>query len=71
MLLAGPLSVGLGRLPAIGGAAEGVERVSAASESRPEAGYRFGSDRGSPNQGSTLASKRVMAQIRSPARVRT
>ena len=32
------------------------------------AGY---SDRGSPNQGSTPASKRVMAQIRSPARVST
>ena len=28
-------------------------------------------DRGSPNQGSTLFSKRVMAQIRSPVRVRT
>jgi hypothetical protein len=35
------------------------------------ASYRLGSDRGSPNHGSTLASKRVMAQIRSPARVRT
>jgi len=33
--------------------------------------YRLGSDRGSPNHGSTLASKRVMAQIRSPARVST
>jgi len=33
--------------------------------------YRLGSDRGSPNQGSTLLSKRVMAQIRSPVRVRT
>jgi hypothetical protein len=30
-----------------------------------------GSDRGSPNHGSTLSSKRVMAQIRSPVRVRT
>jgi hypothetical protein len=29
------------------------------------------SDRGSPNHGSTLASKRVMAQIRSPVRVST
>jgi hypothetical protein len=28
-----------------------------------EAGYRLGSDRGSPNQSSTLASKRVMPQI--------
>ena len=33
--------------------------------------YGLGSDRGSPNHGSTLLSKRVMAQIRSPARVRT
>ena len=38
---------------------------------RSEAGYRLGSDRGSPNHGSTLLSKRVMAQIRSPVRVRT
>jgi hypothetical protein len=36
-----------------------------------EAGYRLGSDRGSPNHGSTLASKRVMAQIWPPARVNT
>jgi hypothetical protein len=36
-----------------------------------KASYRVGSDRGSPNQGSTLLSKRVMAQIRSPVRVRT
>ena len=28
-----------------------------------EAGYRLGSERGSPNHGSTLASKWVMAQI--------
>ena len=35
------------------------------------AAYRLGSDRGSPNQGSALFSNRVMAQIRSPARVRT
>ncbi len=35
------------------------------------AGYRLGSDRGSPNQGSTPLSKRVRAQIRSPVRVRT
>ncbi len=33
--------------------------------------YRLGSDRGSPNQGSMLFSKRVKAQIRSPVRVRT
>jgi hypothetical protein len=36
-----------------------------------EAAYRLGSDRGSPNHGSTLLSKRVKAQIRSPVRVRT
>ena len=35
------------------------------------AGYQLGSDRGSPNHGSTLASKRVMAQIWPPARVST
>ena len=35
------------------------------------AGYRLGSDCGSPNHGSTLLSKRVMAQIRSPVRVST
>ena len=33
--------------------------------------YRLGSDRGSPNHGSTVFSKRVIAQISSPARVRT
>ena len=37
----------------------------------PAAGYRLGSERGSPNQGSTLLSKRVMAQIRPPVRVST
>src|ERR1035438_1998304 len=37
---------------------------------RLDAGYELGSDRGSPNDGRTLFSKRVMAQIRSPARVR-
>ena len=36
-----------------------------------EAGYRLGSDRGNPNHGSTLVSKRVIAQIRSPVRVST
>ncbi|HEY3262537.1 MAG TPA: ABC transporter permease [Pseudonocardiaceae bacterium] len=41
------------------------------SRARSEAGYRLGIDRGSPNHGSTLLSKRVMAQIRSPVRVRT
>ena len=35
------------------------------------AGYWLGSDRGSPNHGSTLASKRVMPQICPPARVST
>jgi hypothetical protein len=41
------------------------------SRLRSEASYRSGSDRGSSNQGSTLFSKRVRAQIRSPARVGT
>ena len=36
-----------------------------------DAGYGLGSDRGSPNDGRTLFSKRVMALIRSPLRVRT
>ena len=45
--------------------------LAAAHVPLPEAGYRLGSDRGSPNHGSTLFSKRVMAQIRSPVRVRT
>jgi hypothetical protein len=45
--------------------------TSAMLESHAEAAYRLGSDRGSPNHGSTLLSKRVMAQIRSPVRVRT
>jgi hypothetical protein len=46
-------------------------RNAAAQIYRPEAGYRPGSDRGSPNHGSTLLSKRVMAPIRSPVRVIT
>ena len=37
----------------------------------PPAGYRLGSDCGSPNDGRTPLSKRVMARIRSPVRVRT
>ncbi len=37
----------------------------------PEARYRLGSERGSPKAGRTVFSKRVMAQIRSPLRVRT
>jgi hypothetical protein len=34
-------------------------------------GYRLGSDRGNSNHGNTVFSKRVMAAIRSPLRVRT
>src|SRR3954470_13803624 len=37
-------------------------RSARAASSCPGAGYRLGSDRGSPNHGSTLAPKRVMAQ---------
>jgi ketosteroid isomerase-like protein len=48
--------------PAAGGAARPPS---------PQARYRSGSDRGSPNQGSTLLSKRVRAQIRSLVSVRT
>lgn len=33
--------------------------------------YRLESDRGSPKDGKTLFSKRIIAQIRSPVRVRT
>src|SRR5215472_19321089 len=44
---------------------------SAGGDSGRRAGHRAGSDRGSPNHGSTLLSKRVMAQIRSRARVST
>jgi hypothetical protein len=33
--------------------------------------YRVGRDRGRPKRASALLSNRVMAQIRSPARVRT
>ena len=69
--LAGQLSVGFGRLLAVGGAADGGEHVSATRSAAREAGYRLGTDRGSPNHGSTLASKRVMAQIWPPARVST
>src|SRR5215469_5069518 len=46
-------------------------RIAAAHYRCSKAGHRFGSDRGSPKDGSTLLSKRVMAQIRSPARVST
>jgi hypothetical protein len=55
-----------------------TSRISKRSRSRrktprahSETGYRLGSDRGSPNHGSTLLSKRVTEQIRSPVRVRT
>src|SRR5262245_9134378 len=47
------------------------QAITVQAEPRPEAGYRLGSDRGSPNHGSTLLSKRVIAQIRSPLRVMT
>jgi hypothetical protein len=69
--LAGQLSVGFGRLLVVGGAADGGERISATSKDAREAGYRLGSERGSPNHGSTLASKRVMPQIWPPAMVST
>jgi hypothetical protein len=45
----------------VGAAAGRVLRARPAAAR--EADYRLGSDRGSPNHGSTLASKRVMAQI--------
>src|SRR5262245_49625198 len=45
--------------------------LSLPSIHRWEAGYRLESDDGSPNHGSTPFSKRVMAQIQSPVRVRT
>jgi hypothetical protein len=38
---------------------------------RVGAGYGLRSERGSPNEGKTLFSKRVRVQIRSPVRVRT
>src|SRR5947207_432806 len=46
-------------------------RIAAAHYRCSKAGHQAGIDRGSPNHGSTLASKRVMPQIRSPARVST
>jgi hypothetical protein len=39
--------------------------------SQVKLGHRLGSERGSPNHGSTEFSKRVRAQIRLPARART
>jgi hypothetical protein len=80
-LLAAALAQFLSSAPAAGGPehirylAETYERglaeYDAAHVRRPMAGYRLGSDRGSPNHGSRLFSKWLMAQIRSPARVRT
>ena len=52
-----------------GSALECTTPFAAAHIHRSEAGYRLGSDRGSPNHGSTLFSKRVMAEIRSPLSV--
>ena len=49
----------------------GRTRSARAASMAREAGYRPGSERGSPNHGSTLASKRVMPQIWPPARVST
>jgi hypothetical protein len=54
-----------GRLSRSEGGSEGC----ADSHARPSS--RAGSDRGSPNHGSTLSSKRVMARIRPPVRVST
>jgi len=51
--------------------AHSLAGIAAARYSCSKVGYRAGSDRGSPNQGSTLASKRVMPQIWPPARVST
>jgi hypothetical protein len=45
------------------------EAAVASPEPRTDRAYRLGSDRGRPNQGSTLLSKRVMPQIRLPVRV--
>src|SRR5215472_16846728 len=46
-------------------------RAQSALERALRGENQSGSDRGSPNHGSTLFSKRVRAQIRSPLRVRT
>ena len=50
---------------------EEVERPRVAEVATRTVAGQSGSDRGSPNQPSTLLSKRVHAQIRSPARVST
>jgi hypothetical protein len=49
----------------------GDEPLAQAECPPPLVGYRLGRDRGRPNDGSTEFSNRVMAQIRSPVRVRT
>jgi DNA-binding transcriptional LysR family regulator len=59
------------RCPWLGHPVSVVARSRPRCRARSEAAYRLGSDRGSPNHGSTLLSKRVKAQIRSPVRVRT
>lgn len=46
-------------------------RCGPAMPARSEAAYRLESDRGRPNDGSTLLSKRVKARTRSPVRVST
>ena len=46
----------------ISGTSAGVCAAAARVRRLGEAGYRLGSDRGSPNHGNTAASKRVMAQ---------
>ena len=72
----GGLSV-IGPAGSAGSAGDGGGRPGTAARryaiwtQQPAAGYRLGSDGGSPNRGSTLVSKRVIALIRSPARVMT
>ena len=58
-------------IPLIRSGISATVRFAAAHYHCSKAGYRAGSDRGSPNQGRTAFSKRVMAQIRSPVRVST
>ena len=52
-------------------ACEKGSNASTVDGSEEGAFYRLGSERGSPNHGSTLVSKRVTERIRSPVRVRT
>ena len=61
---AGACSIGLLQCLSLRVRIPDVERTRTAD-------HQLGSDRGSPNHGSTLLSKRVTAQIRSPVRVRT